>query len=144
MTKTPSSTTGDLARHLLAREALISDDPAATGAAMQQACIRLSENLRRSVGDDGHAALLGRAFARTQGVHPALIDLRAESGDDIYLDGVVASVQAHGVPTVAAALESLFATLIDVLSDLIGADMVLNLLDHDGSPSQAPHGRQVQ
>lgn len=144
MTAAPSDAALEMARHLLARELPTAGDPAGAAALMQKACTRLSANLRRSFGNDGYAALLGRAFARTRPGHPALNDIRRGSDDDIYLDGVVASVQAHGVPVVAAALESLVASLIDVLSGLIGADMVRNLLDHDGPPPRSPDAGQAR
>jgi hypothetical protein len=143
MTNARSSTAGELARRLLAREIAGNGERAAIAAAMQRLCTRVSENLRRSVGDDGYNALLARALMRTQPEHPALLDIRRLGENDIFLDGVVASVEIHGVPAVTAALESLLATLVDVLSGLIGADMVTNLLDVDGSPSQAPRGRKT-
>jgi hypothetical protein len=45
----------------------------------------------------------------------------------------VPAVDGHGVATVRAALEALFAALVDILSDLIGTDMVRNLLIYDDS-----------
>lgn len=106
--------------------------------------MRVSENLRRSVGDDGYNALLARALTRTQVEHPALMDVRGGGDADFFLNGIAASVDARGVSVVTAAVESLLATLVDVLSGLIGTDMVLNLLDHDGALPQAPSDRQTQ
>jgi predicted ArsR family transcriptional regulator len=46
---------------------------------------------------------------------------------------VVTAVQLHGAANVGAAVESLLAALLDILSDLIGADMARALVEHDGS-----------
>jgi hypothetical protein len=61
-----------------------------------------------------------------------LKDIRRSDAAGIRLD-VVPAVDGHGVATVRAALEALFAALVDILSDLIGTDMVRNLLIYDDS-----------
>lgn len=140
----PPSTTRDMARQLLARETGGADRPEAVAAAIQRLCTRVSVNLRQSVGEDGYNALVARALRRTEPEHPVLTDIRRVADAGIYLDRVSAGVESHGVPAVRAAIESLLATLIDVLAGLIGADMVLNLLDHDDPSSHAPRSRQAQ
>jgi len=139
----PSSAGLDLARHLLEREVGGAEEPVAVGTAMHRALMSVSENLRRSVGDDGYNALVSRAITRTQTAHPALIEMRRGDAADISLDGVAASVDAHGVTTVAAAVESLLASLADVLGGLIGADMVPNLLDPDAPLRETPKRRET-
>lgn len=129
---TPHSPTAEeMARRLLARESSAAGEPAMAAAALQRALVRVSANLRDSVGEDGRNALLARALARTESDHPALKDLRKLNHGVIQLDGVVASVEAHGVVPVTAAIEALLATLLDVLGRLIGEDMAMRLLDHD-------------
>ena len=108
-------------------------------AALQRAVVRVSANLRDSVGDDGRDALLGRAFARTEPDYPALKDIRRLSNGAIHLDGVIASADAHGVAAVTVAIEALLAALVDVLARLIGEDMAMRLLDHD-LPGPSPDG----
>jgi hypothetical protein len=132
----------DLARRLLERETAGATEGASFGAAMQRAWMRVSDTLRRSVGDDGYNALLARALARTEGAQPVLKDLRSNESVGIRLD-VVTAVESHGSGTVREAVELLLAAVIDILSDLIGADMVRNLFDHDETP-QAPRGRSAQ
>jgi hypothetical protein len=44
---------------------------------------------------------------------------------------------------VGMALEALLAALVDILGDLIGADMVRNLLIYDDSP-RTLDGRRIQ
>jgi len=132
----------ELARQLLDRETSAATGLPTPGVAMQQACTRMSENLRRSVGDHGYHALLVRALERTEPQQPLLKDIRRSDAAGIHLD-VVPAVNGHGVATVRAALESLLAALVDILSDLIGADMVRNLLIYDDS-WQRPVGRTPQ
>lgn len=128
---------------MLAREIGAAGEPAAIGAAMHRALERVSTNLRRSVGDDGYVALVSRAITRTQAEHPLLLDIRRNGDENISRDGVVASVDAHGIPPVTAALESLLASIADLLSGLIGADMVTNLLDPDGLLPEASQRREA-
>jgi hypothetical protein len=136
------ATARKLARELLERETVGMDEPAALGAAMQRVCTRVSENLRRTVGDDGYNALLVRALARTRPEQPAIGDLYRVEAAQIYVDGIAASVTMHGSAVVGAALESLIAALLDILIDLIGADLVANLVGHDG-PSQSRSDRST-
>ena len=63
-------------------------------------------------------------------------DIRRLDGDSIYLDGVVASVEAHGVAAVTAAIEALLASVVDILGRLIGEDMAIRLIDQDGPRSR--------
>ena len=119
-----------MARHLLERETAGVTGEAAVGAAMQRAYGRVSENLSRSVGEDGYTALLARALTRAQPEHPVWQHIRGGDAGPIHLD-VAAGVSGHGAKAVDRALEALFAALVDILSDLIGADMVRNLLDLD-------------
>lgn len=129
----------EMARRLLARERSAAGDPAMTAAALQRACVRVSANLRDAVGDDGRDALLARALARAESGHPVLKDIRRLNNGAVHLDGVVASVEAHGVAPVTAAIEALLAALLEVLGRLIGEDMAMKLLDHD-LPGPSPDG----
>jgi hypothetical protein len=140
----PSPTTRALIRQLLAREIAAAKQPDGVGTAIQGLCSRVSENLRRSLGDDGRDALMERAFGRTQTEHPVLNEINRSGKTGVDLDDVVAGVNSHGVPAVTAAVESLLAALADILGGLIGADMVMNILDHDGQLSKAPNGRQAR
>ena len=128
-----SPTALEIARRLLTREAEPGSErePAKAAAALQQTCLRVTENLRDSMGEDGTNALLARALARTEADHPALASLRRPERGGIYLDGVVASVEAHGIAAVTAAVVALLAALVDLLGRLIGDDMAIRLIDHD-------------
>jgi hypothetical protein len=121
----------EIAHRLLAWEMPAGGEPAMVAAALQQTLTRVSANLRDSVGDDGRDALLARAIARTESDYPALKDIRRLNNGAVHLDGVVTSVEAHGVAPVTAAIEALLAALVAVLARLIGEDMAMRLLDHD-------------
>ena len=92
------------------------------------------------MGDAGCAALFDRALARTEGAHPALKDLRGRADDGIRLDRIAASADAHGIENVTAAIEALIGALVDILTRLIGDDMTIRLLDHDGPQPPARRG----
>lgn len=123
-----------IARQLVAREPAAADAPAAIAVAMQRACTRVTDSLRRTVGDDGCNALIARTVAATIAEHPVLADVRTGVGASAQLDGVVAAVERHGVRPVAEALEAALAALVDHLGGLIGEDMVPSLLELDALP----------
>ena len=137
MTIKPSTAAIELARQLLGHEMAGTLGPAETGAALERSLARVSENLRRSVGDDGYNALLSRAIAQTQTEHPALKDIRNDGVDGFSVESLTAGAHAHDIHVISAALESLVASIVELLSGLIGADMVLNLLDPDGSSPES-------
>jgi hypothetical protein len=113
------------------------------GVALQRTCLRVSESLRDSMGEDGRNALLVRALARTEADHPALKSIVGLNEGGIQLNGVAASVEAHGVPAVTAAIEALLASLIDLLGRLIGEDMAIRLIDQDAPRSRKGGGAQA-
>jgi hypothetical protein len=134
-----------IARRLLALEAAPEKerDPKMIGEALQRTVAHVSEKLRDSMGEDGADALLVRALARTEANHPALKNIRRANEDGAHLDGVVASVEAHGVTAVTAAIEAFLAALVDILARLIGEDMAIRLIDRDGSRSPGGRGGQA-
>lgn len=138
MTIPPSKAAVELARQLLDRENPGSLEPAETGAALQRTLARVSENLSRAIGDDGYTALLTRAIAQTQTALPALSDIRGDGSLVFTMDGLTADVGTHNIHLVSDAFESILASIIDVLSGLIGADMVMNLLDPDDVSPASP------
>lgn len=125
-----SPTSRQIARHLLTRD-VSQPDPAMIGAALQRTCVRVSENLRDAMGEAGRNALIARALARTEADHPALKSIAGPGGDGIQLNGVAASVDKHGVAEVTAAIEGLFAAIVDLLVRLIGEDMAIRIIDTD-------------
>jgi len=142
MTTLQSPAARELARQLLERETGGVTEAAGLGAAMQRACVRVSDNLRRSIGEDGYRALLARALARTESAQPVLKHIRRTDAVGIHLD-VTPAIEGHGPVAVGMALEALLAALVDILGDLIGVDMVRNLLIYDDSP-RTLDGRRTQ
>jgi hypothetical protein len=133
----------EVARRILARDAFAAEygTGRASGTAnlaLQRSCIRVTDALRNSMGDAGCAALLARALTRTEGAHPVLKELRGRGDEGIRLDGIATCADVHGIDTVRAAVEALIAALVDILTRLIGDDMAIRLLDHDGPQ---PRGR---
>jgi len=133
------------ARRLVAREAaqVGGSEPEKVGAALTRTCLRVSENLRDTLGDAGWAALLARALARTEADHPALKGIRRQNEDDIDVACVVAGVDVHGVASSTAAFEALLAALIEILGRLIGEDMAMRLIDPDPPGPLADDQAQV-
>jgi hypothetical protein len=133
----------EVARRILARDAVVpghgtgSVPPETAILALHRSCTRVTDALRHSMGDAGCAALFARAFARTEGAHPLLKDLHGRADEGIRLDGIAASADAHGIERVTAAIEALIGALVDILTRLIGEDMALRLLDHDGLQPRA-------
>ena len=145
-----SLTSSEVARRILARDAPApghgtgSATPETAIPALQRSCTRVTDALRDAMGDAGCAALLTRALARTEGAHPLLKDLRSRADEGIRVDGIPASAAAHGIDEVTAAIEALFAALVDILIRLIGDDMTIRLLDHDGPQPPRRGGAREQ
>jgi len=141
---TPGSERGssrEIARQMLERDAA-GATPDRLGDALERTFTRVSGNIRRSVGEDGYAALIARAAVTTISDERVLTVIPRPDAMGIDID-IATAVEAHGVLAVGASLESLLAALVDILSDLIGEDMARTLLDHDGSPQRpAEPGRR--
>ena len=128
----------EIARRVLARDAVTRGvhNAETQGAALQRACSHVSENLRDAMGDAGWTALLSRALVQAEGDHPALKSLRRVGEGCFHLDGVVESVEIHGIAAVTTAVEALLAALVDVLTRLIGEDMAVKLIDREAVGKQ--------
>jgi hypothetical protein len=124
-----------MARRMLDRDAAGATEAERLSLALERTFARVSGNIRRSVGEDGYAALLARAVVTTESDESVLVVIARADAMGVDLD-IATAVEAHGVRAVDASLESLLASLVDILSDLVGEDMARNLLDHDGSPQR--------
>lgn len=114
--------------------------------ALQRSCTRFTDALCDAMGEAGCAALLARALVRLEEAHPALTSLRArqtQSGQLARLDGIAAAVESHGIEAVTAAVEALLAVVIDTLIRLIGEQMTIRLIEHDGPEPRAGNGARV-
>jgi hypothetical protein len=136
-----ASASSRIARRVLDREAIPARDgaPAVAAAALQRVCARTLDNLRDAMGVDGCDALLARAVSQATATHPALKDMYRRNAADIRVEDVLATIDAHGLTAITAAVEALLVALIDVLTRLIGEDMAIRLIDHD-VPRSRPSG----
>ena len=124
--ETPSAR--ELSRHLIAGEVSVTDGPASTAAAAHLACDRVYAELARWVGVNGAAALFTRSLAHVRTEHPLLAGVRTRTLPDTGLEGVTEAAQSHGPKAVAAALEALLVTVLELLGRLIGDDMSARLV----------------
>jgi hypothetical protein len=115
--------------------------PETAALALLRSYTTMAESLRNSMGEAGRAALLARALAYTVEAHPALKDLRILGHDAVRLDDIVASIDAHGREKVAAAIDALIGAVREKLSQLVGADMAVQLIG-DGASRQPPGARE--
>jgi hypothetical protein len=129
-----SQTPLQVARAILARERVPGGvrQPEMVRGTLELTCLRVAENLRDALGDDGCNALLARALARTETQHPTLRSSRSPNGGGIHLDRLISNDATHDVAAIAAGIEALLAALIEILGRLIGEDMAIRLIDHEG------------
>lgn len=137
-----------IARRILTRDApaVGSGTTESAALALERSCTRFTDALCDATGEAGCAALLARAFARAEPAHPALKALRALQRDSAHitrLDGIAATVDSHGIEAVTAALEALLVSVIDTLRRLIGEEMTIRLIDHDGPERRERDGARV-
>jgi hypothetical protein len=145
MSNGPSQAAREMARRLVAQNVGDLPDSAGAGAAFQRLCTALSDSLRRSMGDDGCAALFERALTAAEMEHAVMRDVRGiGKADSTSLAGVRESVDAYGIAAVTAGIEYMLAFVIDLLSSLIGPDMVLNLLNIDRPTTHESGHRQAE
>lgn len=118
-------------------------EPEMVVAALRRTCLRVSGNLRDTLGHGGSSALLARALARVGRDHPALYEVLLLDEGGIDLDGVAASADVYGVAVITAAIEALLAALLESLGRLIGEDMAVRLMDHDPSRPENFRGERA-
>jgi hypothetical protein len=116
----------ELARRLLARETGEHWTPTDSA---DQVLRQLHTHLGRWFGSAGSDALLARALDLTRADHPALVDARLELGGDRLLTGVRAQAPDNNPADISAALVALVAAVIGLLTRLIGADIVMRLVE---------------
>jgi len=126
------------AHAFLARHAAPSEDPVYAAAGLYRAYAMVSTNLRTAVGDDGTDALLSRAMARVIEQHPTAHDLRRTATANIDSAQLATAVLAHGEPCVRAMIEDLLATVIELLTRLVGQGLAMRLIDHDSGVASRP------
>ena len=116
-----------LARRLIDRGRAAAASPDSANAAAA-GCDRLYQDLARWVGLDGCHALFTRALAQARTEHPLLETINLHARSVPYLEGVAETIEQHGGPATAEALESMIVIMIELLGRLIGDDMAGNLI----------------
>jgi hypothetical protein len=128
----PKSTiAGEAARRLWARAAGDTGTPEAVAAAAERTSAELRAGLARWIGAEGYRALLDRALVLVRPEHPALGGLPGFGGDG---PAPAAAGGPHGAREVAAGLEALVATVIELLGRIIGDEMAVRLVEQIGQP----------
>ena len=120
------------AQRLWAHEAGKSEESEAVTSAAERVCARLRVELSRWIGADGYRALLRRALALTRPEFPALTGLSCEGRDGPEL---ASAVRTHGAADVKGSVVAVVATLIDLLSRIVGEEMATRLVEQSGAPS---------
>ena len=137
-----SAAATEVARGLWQRAVGDSTTPEDVAAAATRMCTELRAGLSRWVGAMGYRALIDRALLLARAEHPALGSLQCHGGDEPV---TTAAVRAHSAAEVATGMVALVATLIDLLSRIVGEEMAVELVNQavarlpwrGASPSQA-------
>lgn len=122
----------ELTRLLVARASTHGDASNGAAHAVYVASESACRELSRSLGATGFNALLTRALAQTELVHPILKQIRIGRPTEPVLGGIDALVETHGDSAVVAGLEAMLETLFGLLGRLIGDDMVPRLVEPRG------------
>ena len=134
MQGSPSAT--EVARRHWARAAGDTNTLEEVAAAAERTCTQLQAGLARWVGTEGYRALIDRALLLARAEHPALGSLSCHGGDEPV---TTAAVRAHSAAEVTAGIVALVATLIDLLSRIVGEEMAVELVNQ--AVTRAPLAR---
>ena len=134
MQGSPAAT--EVARRHWARAAGDTNTLEEVAAAATRTCTQLQAGLARWVGTEGYRALIDRALLLARAEHPALGSLSCHGGDQPL---TTAAVRAHSAAEVTAGIVALVATLIDLLSRIVGEEMAVELVNQ--AVTRAPVAR---
>ena len=121
-----SAAATEVARRLWQRAVGDSNTPEDVAVAATRMCTELCAGLSRWVGAMGYRALIDRALLLARAEHPALSSLSCHGGDEPV---TMAAVRAHTAAEVTAGMVVLVATLIDLLSRIVGEEMAVELVN---------------
>ena len=99
---------------------------------------RVSADLSRYIGSDGCHALLVRAHAQSKSAHAPLKSISILAPPDLSLHGLPESIQKHGAPETAVALEATLVALIELLVRLIGEELAMKLVEQHSADGPLP------
>ena len=121
-----SAAATEVARHLWERAVDDSGAPQDVAVAATRMCTELRVGLTRWVGAMGYRALIDQALLLARAEHPELGTLSCHGGDEPV---TTAAVRAHSAAEVATGMVALVATLIDLLSRIVGEEMAVELVN---------------
>jgi hypothetical protein len=102
-----------------------------------RAAERLVVSLSGWIGVDGCHALFSRGHAESvNGRRPANV-LRLQARKTPYIAGVEESISKHGDDETADLIESMLATIIDLLGRLVDPEMAKNLIERSLRPTSS-------
>jgi hypothetical protein len=136
MTSIPAAA-ADAARRVWARASGESPAPEEAGAAAERLCNRLRVGLSRWIGADGYRSLLDRAVRAARADHPVLGGLSCLGGEGDE-PGTAAALGAQSNGDLVEGMVALLATLIDLLSRIIGVEMAVRLVEQAGAEGPSP------
>lgn len=116
----------EAARRLWAGERVETDSPEAVVAAIEHVGVRLRLGLGRWIGFYGYGVLLARVLEETVTEHPALRGVRLLPDGKA---GGAGMIPAHEVPALIRGFISVVARLIHRLSEVIGDDLAMRLVE---------------
>jgi hypothetical protein len=134
MQGSPSAT--EVARRHWARAAGDTNTLEEVAAAAERTCTQLQAGLARWVGTEGYRALIDRALLLARAEHPVLGGLSCHGEAEPV---TTAAVRAHCAAEVATGMVALVATLIDLLSRIVGEEMAVELVNQ--AVTRAPVAR---
>ena len=120
-----SAAATEVARHLWQR-AVGDSTPEDVAVATTHMCTELRVGLTRWVGAMAYRALIDRALLLARAEHPALGSLSCHGEAEPV---TTAAVRAHSAAEVATGMLALVATLIDLLSRIVGEEMAVELVN---------------
>jgi hypothetical protein len=126
----------EVARRHWARAAGDTSTPEEVAATAERTCTQLQAGLTRWVGAMGYRALIDRALLLARAEHRALGSLSCHGGDQLL---TAAAVRAHSADEVVTGMVALVATLIELLSAIVGEEMAVQLVNQ--AVARAPVAR---
>ena len=103
-------------------------DPEALLDAAERACQKLCRHLARLVTVVGYQALLARALHLARGEFPFLEGVRPGVTEDACFDGLRTTMEGIDAVTLRAALMTVLAQVIGLVTTFIGNDLTLRLV----------------
>jgi hypothetical protein len=121
-----SAAATEVARHLWQRAVGDAGAPEDVAVAATRMCTELRAGLTRWVGAMAYRTLIDRALLLARAEHPALGSLSCHGEAEPV---TTAAVRAHSAAEVTAGMVVLMATLIDLLSRIVGEEMAVELVN---------------